>query len=343
MTTLAQAKAALRPLGIVLAKKDGEYKVNFFKGREGTAYYTDDINDAVATGRHMAAGGYPSHGARRRTRQRHGNAGPALTWRGPAGGPYRGLVGSGPPHFTVERAGTKWRLLDANGDLMGTYSERDTAMRVARRVLAQYAAKYHGNAEISTGKFYAYKGHKVWVDQVPGGFFAMINGTAIQARGKTPGEALKRLRDRLDAGGPASANRKRGHGNAHRNAATEVRLALHAVRKDVARGISYPHALASAVKWYKLSPREVETLRAWYAGRRATSAYGNATRRISEPKYTNVQVRDMLNSSYYFMPQLRVAAKQRGFTGTSITPIGEVIAYLRRVTPSHGDRGTRRR
>ena len=270
MTTLAQAKAALRPLGVVLSKKDGEYKVNFRGGREGTAYYTDDINDAVATGRHMAAGGYPAHGNAKRTRgglkriryveitqiRAFGNSA-RLTWRGPAGGPYRGLVGSGPPHFTVERSWTKWRLLDANGDLMGTYSERDTAMRVASRVFAKYASEYgnrrrHGNAEIAPGKFYAYRGHKVWVDAVPGGFFAMINGTAIQARGKTPGEALKRLRERLDAGGPASANRKRSRGTRFGNSFTKaatydvIRVSMYSPKR---RHESGPHTWQ--VAWRK--------------------------------------------------------------------------------------------
>lgn len=120
--TLAQAKAALRPLGIVLTKKDGEYRVNLYKGREATAYYTSDLDDAVATGKSMAR-----HGNRRRTR--------------------------------------------------------------------------HGNTELQPGRFYGYKGHQVWLDRAPGGgYFAMIQGTALEARGATQGEALKKLRAKLDAG-----------------------------------------------------------------------------------------------------------------------------------------------
>jgi hypothetical protein len=70
----------------------------------------------------------------------------------------------------------------------------------------------HGSAELQTGKFYAYKGHRVWLDAVPGGYFAMVEGTALQARGTTQGEALKRLRAKLDAGA-ANYRRGRRHGN----------------------------------------------------------------------------------------------------------------------------------
>jgi thioredoxin reductase (NADPH) len=55
--TLAQAKAILTPIGIVLSKTDGEYRVNFRGGGESTAYYTNDIEDAVATGKSMAKEG----------------------------------------------------------------------------------------------------------------------------------------------------------------------------------------------------------------------------------------------------------------------------------------------
>ena len=50
---LADAKNELRPLGVVLTKKDGEYRVNRRGAGEGPAYYTDDLFDAVATGRRM--------------------------------------------------------------------------------------------------------------------------------------------------------------------------------------------------------------------------------------------------------------------------------------------------
>ena len=52
--TLAQAKAKLREFNLVLTKNEGEYRVNFKGGREASAYYTDDINDAVCTGFAMA-------------------------------------------------------------------------------------------------------------------------------------------------------------------------------------------------------------------------------------------------------------------------------------------------
>ena len=69
----------------------------------------------------------------------------------------------------------------------------------------------HGNAELQPGRFYGYKGHQVWLDTVPGGYFAMVQGTAIEARGKTAGEALKRLREKLDAGAANYARRHRRH------------------------------------------------------------------------------------------------------------------------------------
>lgn len=54
MTTLKQAQAELRSLGMVLTHSDGEYRVNFKGGAERTASYTNDIDDAVGTGRAMA-------------------------------------------------------------------------------------------------------------------------------------------------------------------------------------------------------------------------------------------------------------------------------------------------
>jgi hypothetical protein len=81
--------------------------------------------------------------------------------------------------------------------------------------------------------------------------------------------------------------------------------------------------------WRKYEAR-IKTLRGSRGG------HGNAAKRAL--KYTNVQVRDMLANAYYFYEPLRAAAKERGFTGTSVTPIGDVIKYLRRVTPASGDR-----
>jgi hypothetical protein len=51
---LSDAKNELRALGVVITKKDGEYRVNRRGAGEGPAYYTDDLRDAVATGRRMA-------------------------------------------------------------------------------------------------------------------------------------------------------------------------------------------------------------------------------------------------------------------------------------------------
>lgn len=35
----------------------GEYRVNFYNGTEATAYYTDDLDDALTTGLAMARAG----------------------------------------------------------------------------------------------------------------------------------------------------------------------------------------------------------------------------------------------------------------------------------------------
>lgn len=62
--TLSEAKTAMSSIGISLTKTDGEYRVAF-KGtkRDDTyseAYFTNDIADAVATGRAMALNLMPS-------------------------------------------------------------------------------------------------------------------------------------------------------------------------------------------------------------------------------------------------------------------------------------------
>jgi len=53
--TIAEAKAILSPLGIALTKTDGEFKVRVVGSPAGHGYFTTEIDDAVATGRHMAA------------------------------------------------------------------------------------------------------------------------------------------------------------------------------------------------------------------------------------------------------------------------------------------------
>lgn len=56
MATLKEVQDKLRPHGIVV-KKTGygnEHRVNYHKGDERTAYYTDDREDAHATGMKMA-------------------------------------------------------------------------------------------------------------------------------------------------------------------------------------------------------------------------------------------------------------------------------------------------
>lgn len=55
--TILDVKRELRGLGIALtyACDVHEFRVNFIGGREATAYYTGDLNDARDTGRAMAA------------------------------------------------------------------------------------------------------------------------------------------------------------------------------------------------------------------------------------------------------------------------------------------------
>lgn len=55
--TLTEAQKTLSPLGITIkhVRDTGEYRVNFKGGGENTAYYTDDLKDALSTGEKMAS------------------------------------------------------------------------------------------------------------------------------------------------------------------------------------------------------------------------------------------------------------------------------------------------
>ena len=53
--TLPKAKSVARHLGVTLRQlRSGKYRVNFRDGNESTAYYTDDLEDAVNTAIAMA-------------------------------------------------------------------------------------------------------------------------------------------------------------------------------------------------------------------------------------------------------------------------------------------------
>lgn len=54
--TLKAVRIALRVVGVAVTYTDdlGEYRVNFIGAREATAYYTDDLEDALLTGLIMA-------------------------------------------------------------------------------------------------------------------------------------------------------------------------------------------------------------------------------------------------------------------------------------------------
>lgn len=52
--TLGKAMQLARSNGMAIRKTDGEYRVNYMGGTEETAYYTDDLADAVETMEQMA-------------------------------------------------------------------------------------------------------------------------------------------------------------------------------------------------------------------------------------------------------------------------------------------------
>lgn len=48
--TIKEAKQSLRAdHGMELTERDGEFRVNFIGGEEETAYYTEDMADAINT------------------------------------------------------------------------------------------------------------------------------------------------------------------------------------------------------------------------------------------------------------------------------------------------------
>jgi hypothetical protein len=51
--TYRQARELIKSMGCTLHVQDGEYRVNLYKGTEETAYYTDDLQDAVNTAARM--------------------------------------------------------------------------------------------------------------------------------------------------------------------------------------------------------------------------------------------------------------------------------------------------
>jgi hypothetical protein len=52
--TIAKAQAAARHYGCSIRSSNGEFRVNLSGGKEATAYYTNCLDDAVATARAMA-------------------------------------------------------------------------------------------------------------------------------------------------------------------------------------------------------------------------------------------------------------------------------------------------
>lgn len=54
--TLREAQTIARMLRMSIRKRDGEYRVNFTGASAATAYYTDDLRDALDTARAMRCG-----------------------------------------------------------------------------------------------------------------------------------------------------------------------------------------------------------------------------------------------------------------------------------------------
>lgn len=53
--TLSDVRATLHSYGLVISKRGDEYRVSFrLWPTEATAYYTDDLEDALQTGLYMA-------------------------------------------------------------------------------------------------------------------------------------------------------------------------------------------------------------------------------------------------------------------------------------------------
>jgi len=49
MFTVEEVKRAVRALDMTMRRDDGEWRINFVGGDEATAYYTDDLEDALWT------------------------------------------------------------------------------------------------------------------------------------------------------------------------------------------------------------------------------------------------------------------------------------------------------
>ena len=52
--TYKQVQEELRDVGIVISKRGSTHRINFFGGLENTAYYTQELQDALSRGLAMA-------------------------------------------------------------------------------------------------------------------------------------------------------------------------------------------------------------------------------------------------------------------------------------------------
>ena len=53
--TYKHVQEQLRNAGIVISKRGNTHRINFFGGLENTAYYTDDLEDALGRGLAIAS------------------------------------------------------------------------------------------------------------------------------------------------------------------------------------------------------------------------------------------------------------------------------------------------
>ncbi|PDQ21846.1 hypothetical protein CN311_07050 [Mesorhizobium sanjuanii] len=68
--TYKAVQEVLRKAGIVMSKKGGVHRINFFSGLEETAYYTTDLQDVLDKGLVMASGRPRSSGYLRSVEER---------------------------------------------------------------------------------------------------------------------------------------------------------------------------------------------------------------------------------------------------------------------------------
>lgn len=149
---IAQAKREMQQIGLVLTHDQGEYRVNFKGGGEASAYYTTDLDDAVATGLDMARREHKKNPRSRRAApvkksRRVGGGAYAIHFRGDAGERLgTGIYGS---RDSAQRAAARFmetgEMRDAYGMVARThYRYLGASKNPAKRTAAQIIRKHYG-------------------------------------------------------------------------------------------------------------------------------------------------------------------------------------------------------